>query len=78
MCVSLFSPTWQGKTYYYHVITRKSQWTRPTERDADGSVTMDLASSSSSSSSSSDEVKVRTMPSAEESIEGLAEKRRWR
>ena len=45
-------PHSQGKTYYYHVITRKSQWTRPTDWDADGSVTMDLASS--------DEVKVRT------------------
>ena len=46
------SPLTQGKTYYYHVITRKSQWTRPTDWDADGSVTMELASS--------DEVKVRT------------------
>ncbi|CAI8025468.1 Histone-lysine N-methyltransferase SETD2 [Geodia barretti] len=35
----------QGTTYYYHVITRKTQWTRPTETDADGSVTMELASS---------------------------------
>ena len=48
----------QGTTYYYHVITRKTQGTRPTETDADGSVTMELASS--------DEVKVRTTIAAEE------------
>ena len=52
----------QGKTYYYHVITRKSQWTRPTEKDADGSVTMELASS--------DEVKVRTVAIIATKIEG--------
>ena len=54
----VFFPYMQGTTYYYHVITRKTQWTRPTETDADGSVTMELASS--------DEVKVRTTIAAEE------------
>ena len=48
----------QGTTYYYHVITRMIKGTRPTETDADGSVTMELASS--------DEVKVRTTIAAEE------------
>ena len=33
----------QGKVYYYHVITRKSQWVRPTDQDVEGTITMDLA-----------------------------------
>lgn len=33
----------QGKVYYYHVITRKSQWERPTDQDIEGTITMELA-----------------------------------
>lgn len=33
----------QGKVYYYHTVTRKSQWERPTEQDAEGTITMELA-----------------------------------
>ena len=33
----------QGKMYYYHVITRKSQWEPPTDQDVEGTITMDLA-----------------------------------
>ena len=29
--------------YYYHVITRKSQWEQPTDLDVEGTITMDLA-----------------------------------
>ena len=29
--------------YYYHVITRKSQWEQPTDQDVEGTITMDLA-----------------------------------
>ena len=38
--VGFLSP--QGKVYYYHTITRKSQWDQPTEVDAEGTITMDL------------------------------------
>ena len=31
-----------GKAYYYHSITRKTQWELPTEQD-EGTITMDLA-----------------------------------
>lgn len=31
-----------GKSYYYHSITRKTQWEVPTEQD-EGTITMDLA-----------------------------------
>lgn len=31
-----------GKIYYYHSITRKTQWERPTDKDAEGTITMDL------------------------------------
>ncbi len=29
--------------YYYHTVTRKSQWERPTDQDAEGTITMELA-----------------------------------
>lgn len=30
------------EVYYYHVITRKTQWDRPSEDDKDGDILMDL------------------------------------
>ncbi|CAI8025466.1 Histone-lysine N-methyltransferase SETD2 [Geodia barretti] len=52
----------QGTTYYYHVITRKTQWTRPTETDADGSVTMELASSDEEDSSQAESLRAPCTP----------------
>lgn len=31
------------QVYYYHIITRKTQWDRPTEDDRDGDILMDIA-----------------------------------
>ena len=38
-----------GKVYYYHSITRKTQWERPTDKDVEGTITMDLGTPESES-----------------------------
>ena len=43
-----------GKVYYYHAITRKTQWERPTEKDVEGTITMDLGTPEPESDSEQD------------------------
>ena len=47
-----------GKVYYYHTITRKTQWERPTEKDVEGTITMDLGTPEPESGSEHEEVDV--------------------
>lgn len=48
-----------GKAYYYHVITRKTQWERPTDKDAEGTIIMDLGTPEPDSDKEQDEVNYR-------------------
>ena len=52
----------QGKIYYYHTITRKSQWERPTDKDAEGTITMDLATPERDADSSDSDVESLRQP----------------